>query len=341
MRNGKWWLASALTAALVLVGTTGAQSQDKKGGDKKGGPAGRFGGRGGPGDGGFPPGGGFRAGGGIEKALADLKLSDKKKDQAEAAVKAYQENVRSLRDMARADLLLKLQDVLAEPEFKSFKVALESQPAAPPGGRGGRGGPGGRGGRGLTEDQIVERIMSFDKNGDGKITKDELPERMQDLIAKGDTNKDGALDKEEIKKLAATLAREGFPAGFGGRGGPGGPGGRGPGGRGGPGGGFGPAGGIEQRALDDVKLSDKTREQAETILKAHQENVRKLMDLPRADLLVKMQGILSESEYKQFKEATDRPPGPAPTSASRSADLEKKLDQLQKDLEALRREIRR
>jgi Ca2+-binding EF-hand superfamily protein len=55
----------------------------------------------------------------------------------------------------------------------------------------------------LRVDEIVERIMGFDKNRDGKVTKDELPERMHGLIARGDTNKDGALDRDEIKKLAS------------------------------------------------------------------------------------------------------------------------------------------
>src|SRR5262245_56746595 len=60
-------------------------------------------------------------------------------------------------------------------------------------------------------EDIVKRIMAFDKNKDGKVTKDELPERMHDLIARGDTNKDGALDKDEIRKLASTPG--GFRAG--------------------------------------------------------------------------------------------------------------------------------
>ena len=59
------------------------------------------------------------------------------------------------------------------------------QRGGPPRGFGGRGGPRGAFPPGLTVDQIVERIMAFDKNKDGKVTKDELPERMQDLIAKG------------------------------------------------------------------------------------------------------------------------------------------------------------
>jgi hypothetical protein len=169
------------------------------------------------------------------------------------------------------------------------------------GGRGaGRGGNGGfRGGRGLTVDQIVERLMSFDKNKDGKLTKDELPERMQDLIAKGDTNKDGALDKDEIKALAAKLQQEGLPRGFGGFGG------FGPfaGGRGG----FGP-GSAAERALGELKLTDKKKEAAEAAVKAHQEDVKKLLELARADLLLKMKDILSAEEYKKFKDSLDSPP---------------------------------
>ena len=48
----------------------------------------------------------------------------------------------------------------------------------------GKGGKGRGFGAGLNEDQIVERFMKFDKNNDGKITKDELPERLQFLLEK-------------------------------------------------------------------------------------------------------------------------------------------------------------
>jgi hypothetical protein len=159
----------------------------------------------------------------------------------------------------------------------------------------------------ISVDDIVERIMAFDKNKDGKVTKDELPERMHHLIKLGDTNKDGALDKDEIKKLAAKLAAA--PGGFGGRGevrvgfGPGPP------------GGFGVAGAIRsgpgamEGVVDDLKLSAKKKTQAMAAVKAHQENVRKLIDQARAQLLQKMKKILSEEEFKDFKAALDRPRG--------------------------------
>ena len=44
--------------------------------------------------------------------------------------------------------------------------------------------------------------MSNDKNGDGKVTKDELPEFMQRILDRADTNHDGAIDKAEAQKMA-------------------------------------------------------------------------------------------------------------------------------------------
>jgi hypothetical protein len=184
----------------------------------------------------------------------------------------------------------------------------------------------------ISADDITERIMSFDKNKDGKVTRDELPERMHHLIELGDTNKDGALDEGEIRKLATRLAVT--PGGFGIGGavrlGPGpGPGTRGR---------FGVGGAIRlgpdaiEGVVDDLKLPATKRDQAMAAVKAHQENVRKLMDRARAELLEKMRGILSEEEFKDFTAALDRPRGDVFFNVGpieRSVD-QKKLDQPQK-----------
>src|SRR5947209_6189294 len=67
---------------------------------------------------------------------------------------------------------------------------------------------------------IVTRMMAFDKNKDGKLTKDEITdERLMRLFEQADTNKDGVVTKEELMALAAKLDAD---AGPGGR--PGGPG---------------------------------------------------------------------------------------------------------------------
>jgi Ca2+-binding EF-hand superfamily protein len=49
---------------------------------------------------------------------------------------------------------------------------------------------------------MVKTLMAFDKDGDGKLSRSEVPERMQGLFDRGDTNKDGFLTPEEIRRLA-------------------------------------------------------------------------------------------------------------------------------------------
>lgn len=71
--------------------------------------------------------------------------------------------------------------------------------------------------------EFVQRIMQSDADGDGKITKEEAPERMQRAFDRIDTNGDGAIDKAEAEALAQR-----FQGGRGRR-----PGGEGDGGRGG------------------------------------------------------------------------------------------------------------
>ena len=48
---------------------------------------------------------------------------------------------------------------------------------------------------------MVDRLESFDANRDQRISRDELPERMQGLVARGDRNADAVLDWEEIRAL--------------------------------------------------------------------------------------------------------------------------------------------
>jgi hypothetical protein len=66
-------------------------------------------------------------------------------------------------------------------------------------------------------DHIVARLMSFDRNDDGKVQTAELAERMQGVMARGDVDKDGALDQTELLALAtappAQVAVRGFQHG--------------------------------------------------------------------------------------------------------------------------------
>jgi len=86
----------------------------------------------------------------------------------------------------------------------------------------GRGGPGGFGGEAPNTDEVVGRWLSLDKNRDEKLSKEELGERMQTLLARADTDKDGFASKAELAKLAESESgggRRGGPRGGGPRGG--------------------------------------------------------------------------------------------------------------------------
>src|SRR3954447_15885591 len=87
-------------------------------------------------------------------------------------------------------------------------------------------------GRGGSADSAISRIMAFDKNGDGKLTRDEVTDpRLKSLFDRADANRDGVVTKAELTALFNREASSfqdrgpgGPPDGFG-PGGPGGPGG--------------------------------------------------------------------------------------------------------------------
>src|SRR5688500_2174104 len=60
----------------------------------------------------------------------------------------------------------------------------------------------------VSPEMVVARVMSFDRNQDGKVSTEELSERMRTIVARGDTGGDGALDAGEIRAVAAPGARE-------------------------------------------------------------------------------------------------------------------------------------
>ena len=66
---------------------------------------------------------------------------------------------------------------------------------------------------GAVSPDLVNTLFSFDENKDGKLSKSEVPERMQGIFARADTNQDGLLTREELSR--ATVAQD--------RRGPGGP----------------------------------------------------------------------------------------------------------------------
>lgn len=165
-------------------------------------------------------------------------------------------------------------------------LAIYAQP--PRGERGGNAGGGG-------VDAAVARLMDFDADKDGQLTKEELhDERLTALFQRADSNSDGVVTKDELTaqftKDAAALGPNRGPGGFG----PGGPPPGGP-GFGGPGG-FGPPapGQILPPFLQDqLDLSEKQRQQ--------------LSDLQK-DVDGKLAQILTREQMQQLREMSNRGP---------------------------------
>jgi hypothetical protein len=79
----------------------------------------------------------------------------------------------------------------------------------PKGDKGGKGEKGGKG-RTLTTDELVAQMLTFDKNADGKLAKDEVTDaRLHRLFDRADANKDGVATKEELAALFTKEASEG------------------------------------------------------------------------------------------------------------------------------------
>ena len=83
-------------------------------------------------------------------------------------------------------------------------------------GRGGRAGDEARGGApAASADELTDTLMSFDRNGDGKLDRAEVPDRFQGLFDRADANKDGALTREELQQVANATTQAGAGRGGG------------------------------------------------------------------------------------------------------------------------------
>lgn len=101
-------------------------------------------------------------------------------------------------------------------------------PRGPDGQRGldGQQGPGGQrpaGQRGGDPAQMVDRVMQADANGDGKLSKEEMPPMLVERIwERADTNKDGFVDRVELEVVAKEGGMRGGQGGQAGQGSQGG-----------------------------------------------------------------------------------------------------------------------
>jgi len=90
-------------------------------------------------------------------------------------------------------------------ELKSLGKKQATDTASTPAAAGLSQGPPGRPGN-----MLRQNLLSFDSNGDGKLTREEIPLRMQRILSQADANKDDALDSEEIAKFLQQI-RPGRP----------------------------------------------------------------------------------------------------------------------------------
>ena len=164
------------------------------------------------------------------------------------------------------------------PEGVRRAVLVTEMPAASGGGRGG------------SPFAVIERLMSFDVNKDGRISRDELPERMHGLVGRGDRNGNAALDPDEIRALVAAASSERVrissrlqpPEGL-------------------PG------------VIKDLRLSPEKQERALAILSSynlpltinHNAGNHNAQAVP-SDLYREMKALLDEEEYENFVAAATR-----------------------------------
>jgi hypothetical protein len=132
---------------------------------------------------------------------------------------------------------------------------------------------------------VVNRIMSFDRNNDGRVEKGELAERMQNVLTRGDINHDGALDGFEIQKLA-TAPRAQTHGAFGS-------------------GSYGFADQSEtssrfhiEDSLEDLRLQSPRKEVALAAVAGY---VDRFEEAALADLLRDMEGLLAPEQLVDFK----------------------------------------
>jgi len=79
---------------------------------------------------------------------------------------------------------------------------IESLPARM--GPGPRGWRGDRGGRGMQGDPIA-RLRSFDANGDGRITREEIPDQAGGMFNRVDANSDDVITQDELNAMASRM----------------------------------------------------------------------------------------------------------------------------------------
>jgi hypothetical protein len=129
---------------------------------------------------------------------------------------------------------------------------------------------------------VAARLMSFDRNRDARVTRDELPERMHAVLDRGDKDRDGLLNPDEINRAVdmgppqrvSGFTRAGSQAGLSG-------------------------------VVADLRLPKSKNEQALALVGGHKIQ-RDVNDPAIADLYARMRALLDDEEYENFVAAAAR-----------------------------------
>ncbi len=184
-------IAVAITLALVTPGLVSAQDEEKKPGRNK-------------------------------KAQAEKKAQVEKEAQTDRPARpAKAGGVAAM--LKRLPLVVALDKdsngELSATEIEGAVAALQSldkngdgkltiEELRPLGGNAGQPGPQAGGPPAGNGEMMARMFETRDANGDGMLSGDEIPEQMMARIERLDTNADGAIDKEEMKKAAGRMARQ-------------------------------------------------------------------------------------------------------------------------------------
>ena len=157
-------------------------------------------------------------------------LTDSKFIAVNAGVQENDVVVLNPRDAVLEAKSLILADEEQQAKDKSSAVAAKVNTGGPGGGAakgtkkksgrpaGGRKTAGGRGGSGGSSGFTgAAMLKAMDKDSDGKVSKDEAPERMKDTFDGYDTNSDGFLDTAELDKMVAAFKNRGGQKSTGGK----------------------------------------------------------------------------------------------------------------------------
>ena len=89
-------------------------------------------------------------------------------------------------------------------ELMAAMEKMRNQAGMNPGGfNQGQGGPNNAGAH--NGDDSIRQLMRGDRNGDGKLTPDEVEPRMHNMLREADTNRDGSIDGQEMRTYVQTM----------------------------------------------------------------------------------------------------------------------------------------